>query len=94
MFVCFLFVKALIERNAKAPPPVSADKLPLPFIVINTGSTCKIDLRVSADRSEYRFDFSHPFELHDDPHILIKMGLGGADIVPSQTSFEFADAKK
>lgn len=71
----FQLYSALIERNSKFTPPLGADKLALPFIVVSTNVRAKIDLRVSGDRSEYRFDFSHPFELHDDPHILQKMNV-------------------
>jgi hypothetical protein len=54
--------KALIDRNAKRPVP-NDDKLALPFIIVNADNRSRIDLRVSADRTEYVFDFTNPFEV-------------------------------
>ena len=62
---------ALIERNAKADAPNDSEKLTLPFIIISADNRSKIDLRVSSDRSEYVFDFTHPFVVKDDPEILM-----------------------
>ena len=56
--------KSLIERNAKRPVP-NDDKLALPFIIVNADNRSRIDLRVSADRTEYVFDFTNPFEVHE-----------------------------
>jgi hypothetical protein len=47
------------------------EKLALPFIIVNADHSSKIDLRVSADRTEYVFDFTNPFEIRDDPDILL-----------------------
>jgi len=61
--------KTLIDRNTKHPVPTE-DKLALPFIIVNSDNRSRIDLRVSADRTEYVFDFTNPFEIRDDPEIL------------------------
>ena len=64
--------KTLIERNANQPAPAD-ERLSLPFIIVNTEAKSRIELRVSADRTDYSFDFNHPFEIHDDPEILMKI---------------------
>lgn len=64
--------KTLIDRNAKRPVP-NDEKLSLPFIIVNADHSSKIDLRVSADRTEYVFDFTNPFEIRDDPDILLQV---------------------
>lgn len=48
----------------------AAERLGIPFILVSTNNTSKIDLRVSSDRTEYCFDFTHPFELRDDTEIV------------------------
>lgn len=62
--------KTLIDRNTKRQPVPAEDKLALPFIIVNSDNRSRIDLRVSADRTEYVFDFTNPFEIRDDPEIL------------------------
>eukprot|EP00013_Stygamoeba_regulata_P028468 CAMPEP_0177660262 /NCGR_PEP_ID=MMETSP0447-20121125/17932_1 /TAXON_ID=0 /ORGANISM="Stygamoeba regulata, Strain BSH-02190019" /LENGTH=522 /DNA_ID=CAMNT_0019165287 /DNA_START=129 /DNA_END=1694 /DNA_ORIENTATION=- len=47
----------------------------LPFILINTKSSTVIDCQMTKDRTEYFFDFSAPFEIHDDSEILKRMGV-------------------
>lgn len=46
----------------------------IPFIIVNTKSETVIECEVSDDRSMYYFDFSMPFEIHDDSEILKRMG--------------------
>jgi hypothetical protein len=68
----FQLYTALIKRNAQHAIPME-EKLSLPFIIVSADNHTKIDLRVSSDRSEYVFDFTHPFEVKDDPEILMKV---------------------
>jgi transcription factor Dp len=68
--VCF---RNLVMRNARKGP--SEEKIPLPFIVVNTHSTSVIQCDMSRDRSNVMFEFSRPFEINDDNLILKKMGM-------------------
>lgn len=43
-----------------------ARKIPLPFIIINTGSQTVIQCEMTEDRSDVFFNFSAPFEINDD----------------------------
>lgn len=47
----------------------------LPFIIVNTEHTTVIECEVSDDRSAYFFNFSSPFEIHDDSEILKRMSI-------------------
>ena len=51
------------------------EKIPLPFIVVNTNNASVIQCDMSRDRTDVMFDFSMPFEINDDNTILKKMGL-------------------
>ena len=42
-----------------------------------------IECEMSEDRTEYFFDFSQPFSIHDDNEILKRMGLNGDASTPS-----------
>jgi hypothetical protein len=68
--VCF---RNLISHNHQRG--VSEEKIPLPFIVVNTHSSAVIQCDMSRDRTDVMFDFSMPFEINDDNTILKKMGL-------------------
>jgi len=66
--------RSLIERNSK-PEAATDSKIELPFIIVNTKNTTVIECEVADDRSAYFFNFSLPFEIHDDSEILKRMGL-------------------
>jgi transcription factor Dp, invertebrate len=71
--------KSLLDRNQRLeqldPTHANTDHLPLPFIIVNTKSQTVISLEVAEDRSAFFFNFSLPFEIHDDSEILKRMGL-------------------
>jgi len=67
--VCF---RNLIWHNQQRS---SEEKIPLPFIVVNTHASAVIQCDMSRDRTDVMFDFSMPFEINDDNTILKKMGL-------------------
>lgn len=69
--VCF---RNLVLRNHQGGAP-DDDKIPLPFIVVNTHSSAVIQCDMSRDRTDVMFDFSMPFEINDDNTILKKMGM-------------------
>ena len=62
--------KALIDRNSKPDYANIETKINLPFIIVNTRSSTVIECEVADDRSAYFFNFSLPFEIHDDSEIL------------------------
>ena len=55
-----------------APPQ---EKIPLPFIVVNTPSTTVIQCEMRSDRTDVFFNFSAPFEIHDDFEVMKRLGL-------------------
>ncbi|XP_017092542.2 transcription factor Dp isoform X1 [Drosophila bipectinata] len=71
--------KGLIERNKRnesqgmVPSPNSS--IQLPFIIVNTHKSTKINCSVTNDKSEYIFKFDKAFEMHDDIEVLKRMGL-------------------
>lgn len=68
----------LLARNSKADPGHMADasaKIHLPFILVNTRNTTEIECEMAEDHSEYFFNFSAPFEIHDDTEVLKRAGM-------------------
>lgn len=72
--VCF---RNLVEHNRTAEQK-DDEKIPLPFIVVNTHSTAVIQCEMSPDRTDVMFDFSMPFEINDDNTILKRLGMNKA----------------
>ncbi len=68
--VCF---RNLVLRNHEVAVP--DEKIPLPFIVVNTNSSAVIQCDMSRDRTDVMFDFTMPFEINDDNTILKKMEM-------------------
>mmetsp|Transcript_43653 Transcript_43653/g.64031 ORF Transcript_43653/g.64031 Transcript_43653/m.64031 type:complete len:371 (-) Transcript_43653:460-1572(-) len=61
----------------KHPPNLGnqGEKIPLPFIVVNTSDQTVIQCEMGPDRVEVFFNFSKPFEINDDNEILKRLGL-------------------
>jgi len=76
-----LLYKNLIERNSRKLVPQTDERVFLPFIIIHTRKQTTIECEMSEDRSEYFFDFSLPFSIHDDNEILKRMGLNDVQFV-------------
>lgn len=68
---------AMADAAAAAAAAVVAkdNKIPLPFIVVNTSSSAVIQCNMSRDLTDVMFDFSMPFEINDDNTILKRLGL-------------------
>jgi len=69
---------SLITRNTayeQRKDPVVNNKITLPFIVVNTKNTTVINCDVSEHRAKYFFNFTQPFEIHDDNELLRKLNL-------------------
>jgi hypothetical protein len=74
----------LINRNSSHPDYIGIqEKINLPFIIIHTKQDTTINCDMSEDRTEYFFDFTNPFSLHDDKEILRQVfaseSVGGAE---------------
>ena len=67
--------KNLVERNSRSEFSSIDSKIHLPFIIVNTRSSTVIECEVADDRSAYFFNFSQPFEIHDDSEILRRILL-------------------
>lgn len=65
------FTQATSRSNMGMPD----EKIPLPFLVVNTNQSAVIQCDMSRDRSNVMFDFSLPFEINDDNTILKKMQM-------------------
>eukprot|EP00042_Codosiga_hollandica_P046518 m.490288 g.490288 ORF g.490288 m.490288 type:complete len:513 (+) comp57249_c1_seq1:316-1854(+) len=85
--------KNLIARNEARQLPEGAT-MQLPFIVVNTDKDTIIECQMTEDKSEYFFDFSAPFEIHDDIEILKRMGLTYGLESGKATLDQLAEAKK
>jgi hypothetical protein len=51
------------------------EKIPLPFIIINTDSKSVVQCEMCPERTNVSFDFSQPFEINDDNEILKRLGM-------------------
>ena len=77
------------KRGADAPPAAAPadgaasasasgatdERIPLPFIIVNTRKETVIDCEMAEDKQEIFFNFSAPFEIHDDNEILKRMSM-------------------
>jgi transcription factor Dp-1 len=85
--------KNLLARNMmRHTTEPENERIFLPFIVIHTKKQTQIDCEMSEDKTEYFFDFTLPFSIHDDNEILKRMGLANPPTpppsvpIPSNTS--------
>lgn len=79
-------MKNLLKRNAERKQKEIKDsasativrdegRVFLPFIAVNTSKDTVIQCEMSEDRQDIFFNFSAPFEIHDDADILQKLNL-------------------
>ncbi|KAK1945801.1 Transcription factor Dp-1 [Phytophthora citrophthora] len=79
-------MKNLLRRNAERKRKESENpafvnivrdegRVFLPFIAVNTSKDTVIQCEMSEDRQDIFFNFSAPFEIHDDADILQKLNL-------------------
>jgi len=54
---------------------LEADKIPLPFIVLNTSNEAVIQCEMCEKRTDAMFDFNMPFEINDDNEILKRLKM-------------------
>ncbi|GMH91814.1 hypothetical protein TrVE_jg14397 [Triparma verrucosa] len=48
----------------------TGNKIPLPFIVVNTSQSTVINCEMGSDRTDVFFNFSQPFEINDDNEVM------------------------
>jgi hypothetical protein len=70
--VCF---SNLVAHNQHREEADFEERIPLPFIVVNTHQSAVIQCEMSSDRTDVMIDFSMPFEINDDNTILKHLGL-------------------
>lgn len=51
------------------------EKIPLPFIVVNTNHKSVIQCEMCPERTNVNFDFTLPFEINDDNEVLKRIGM-------------------
>ena len=71
-------LKNLIKRNAaleKSAPVAEEQRIPLPFIVINTNKDTIVECEMAENQTDIFFNFNNTFEIHDDNEILKRMKL-------------------
>jgi hypothetical protein len=60
---------------AGRPLPPADSQIALPFIVVNTKKETVVDCEMAEDKQEIFFNFSAPFEIHDDSETLKRMHM-------------------
>lgn len=70
--VCFT---NLVYHNQRREAVPMQERIPLPFIVVNTDSSAIVQCKMSLDRADVMLDFSMPFEINDDNMILKRLGM-------------------
>jgi len=70
--VCF---RNLERRNKRIKLDEQDEKIPLPFIVVNTAENAVIQCEMNQDKTDVMLDFNMPFEINDDNEILKRLGL-------------------
>jgi transcription factor Dp-1 len=73
----------LIQRNSARNVPTRPriglnGRLRLPFIVVDTPRDTTIQVSMTDDRTQYIFEFTQPFEIHDDSEVLGRIADSGS----------------
>ena len=66
---------AKYAQSADAHEADKNEKIPLPFIIINTDSKAVVQCEMCTRRTNVSFDFNLPFEINDDNEILKRLGM-------------------
>lgn len=73
--VCFRNLAEHNQKRVEGSGTKPENKIPLPFIVVNTSSSAVIQCNMSKDLTDVMFDFNMPFEINDDNTILKRLGM-------------------
>lgn len=66
---------ASAAASARPSEDLAADRLHLPFILINAPRDCRVHCEMLEDRTQYFFEFDSPFLINEDIELLRLMGL-------------------
>ncbi len=77
------------NRKKKKQQKLLDNKIPLPFIVINTNKNAVIQCNMSRDLTDVMFDFTMPFEINDDNSILKRLHLYVINSLSDSISYTF-----
>jgi hypothetical protein len=78
----------LNQHNAQRTHVTPMDqRIPLPFIVVNTNRKTVIECEMADNRTDIFFNFNAPFEIHDDNEMLKRMGMQNVDNLTLDDSF-------
>lgn len=71
--ICF---RNLVSHNkGREVETLNAEKVPLPFIVVNTHKDAVINCNMAPDLSNVLLEFDRSFEINDDNSILTRLGM-------------------
>lgn len=71
--ICF---RNLVTHNKqREAETIHAEKVPLPFIVVNTQKDAIIHCNMAPDLTNVMFEYDRPFEINDDNSILTRLGM-------------------
>ncbi|CAB9518093.1 Transcription factor Dp-1 [Seminavis robusta] len=71
--ICF---RNLVRHNKQREmETLHAEKVPLPFILVNTNKEAVIHCNMAPDLHSVNFEFDRPFEINDDNSILTRLGM-------------------
>ena len=73
--VCFRNLERRNKRARVESKKNESEKIPLPFIVVNTAENAVIQCEMNKEKTDVMFDFNMPFEINDDNEILKRLGL-------------------
>lgn len=85
--VCFRNLVQRNQRNEAGLGKVPDEKIPLPFVVVNTNQSAVIKCDMSGDRTNVMFNFSLPFEINDDNTILKNLQLDRTSMLSLKQMF-------
>jgi len=63
------------EQECEEVKDIKNEKIPVPFIIVNTDSRAVVQCEMCPKRANISFDFSLPFEINDDNEILKRLGM-------------------
>jgi hypothetical protein len=68
-------VVEMTSPRPNTPDSQDSEKIPLPFIVVNTNHKAVIQCEMCPRKTNVNFDFTLPFEINDDNEILKRIGM-------------------
>jgi hypothetical protein len=66
---------ASIDSGASTKPSDDTNKIPLPFIVVQSSPKAQVHCEMNEQCTKAVFDFDMPFQIHDDNEVLKRSGL-------------------